>query len=133
MTAPAQRMNESDPLNPIKHARTSGMYIGEPGTDFQCRCSCIPWNLEIDGMYEVKERKPEVKTPEQTAAQATTEAVTAQAKAQKATAEAQAAKEAATQVQVRANNLVVANARHAARKKNCRKIRVGTPDKCNAR
>lgn len=31
------------------------MYHGMPGTDFQCRCSMVMWDPEIDGKYEVKE------------------------------------------------------------------------------
>lgn len=28
-----------------------------PGTDFQCRCSMVMWDPEIDGKYEVKEQE----------------------------------------------------------------------------
>ena len=47
--------NPDDPMHPIEHARTSEMFIGNPGEDFQCRCSMIAWDPRIDGMYEIKE------------------------------------------------------------------------------
>lgn len=47
--------NPDDPLHPVEHPRTAGMFRGNPGEDFQCRCSMVAWDPEIDGMYEVRE------------------------------------------------------------------------------
>lgn len=48
----------------VRHSRTADMYHGDPGTDFQCRCTCVPWDPEIDGKYEVKKvPEPEPKEP----------------------------------------------------------------------
>ncbi len=47
--------NPDDPLHPVEHPRTAGMFHGNPGEDFQCRCSMVAWDPEIDGMYEVME------------------------------------------------------------------------------
>lgn len=47
--------NPENPLRPVEHARTGDMYHGHPGTDFQCRCSMVMWDPEIDGDYEVKD------------------------------------------------------------------------------
>lgn len=47
--------NPERPLHPVEHQRTGGMYHGHPGTDFQCRCSMVMWDPEIDGDYEVKD------------------------------------------------------------------------------
>ncbi len=47
--------NPDDPLHPVEHPRTAGMFHGNPGEDFQCRCSMVAWDPEIDGMYEVRE------------------------------------------------------------------------------
>lgn len=38
----------------VEKPRTSEMYIGNPGEDFQCRCSMISWDPEIDGKYQLK-------------------------------------------------------------------------------
>ncbi len=53
--------NPDDPLHPVEHPRTADMFRGNPGEDFQCRCSMVAWDPEIDGMYEVREtpEKPE--------------------------------------------------------------------------
>lgn len=57
--------NEENPLKPISHGRAGeGMYIGDPGTDFQCRCTCVPWDPRIDGKFEIKEApEPKPKEP----------------------------------------------------------------------
>lgn len=46
-----------------RRARTQDMYHGDPGTDFQCRCTCVPWDAAVDSKYGVREvpepeRKP---------------------------------------------------------------------------
>lgn len=57
--------NPDDPLHPVEHHRTSEMCQLHPGDDFQCRCTSVAWDPEIDGQYEVKERQeePEEKEP----------------------------------------------------------------------
>jgi SPP1 gp7 family putative phage head morphogenesis protein len=47
--------NPEDPLHPVEHPRTADMFRGNPGEDFQCRCSMVAWDPEIDGSYEIKE------------------------------------------------------------------------------
>ncbi|WP_407447862.1 phage minor head protein [Fibrobacter sp.] len=44
--------------------RTGSMFIGQPGQDYNCRCSAIPFDPELDDDYEVKEM-PEEKPEEQ--------------------------------------------------------------------
>lgn len=51
--------NPDDPLHPVEHPRTSEMCHLHPGDDFQCRCTSVAWDPEIDGQYEVKERPDE--------------------------------------------------------------------------
>ena len=51
--------NPDDPLHPVEHPRTSEMCHLHPGDDFQCRCTSVAWDPEIDGQYEVKERPEE--------------------------------------------------------------------------
>lgn len=56
--------NPDDPLHPVRLARTGDMVHLHPGEDFQCRCTMVMWDPEIDGQYEVKEtpeEKPEEK------------------------------------------------------------------------
>lgn len=60
--------NPDDPLHPVEHPRTGEMCLLHPGEDFQCRCTMVMWDPEIDGQYEVKEtpepeEKPEEKEP----------------------------------------------------------------------
>ena len=57
--------NPDDPMHPVEHQRTSDMCHLHPGDDFQCRCTSVSWDPEIDGQYEVKERQeePEEKEP----------------------------------------------------------------------
>ncbi len=46
--------------------RTGSMFIGEPGQDFNCRCTAVPFDPELDEEYSVKEipeEKPEEKEP----------------------------------------------------------------------
>lgn len=56
--------NPEDPLHPVEHERDDTMCKLHPGEDFQCRCTMVPWDPEIDGKYEVKER-PEEEEPEE--------------------------------------------------------------------
>lgn len=46
--------------------RTGSMFIGEPGQDFNCRCTAVPFDPELDEDYSVKEmpeEEPEEKDP----------------------------------------------------------------------
>lgn len=48
------------------HKRTGSMFIGEPGQDFNCRCTAVPFDPELDEDYSVKEipeETPEEKEP----------------------------------------------------------------------
>ena len=44
--------------------RTGSMFIGQPGQDYNCRCTAIPFDPELEDDYEVKEI-PEEKLEEQ--------------------------------------------------------------------
>lgn len=44
--------------------RTGSMFIGQPGQDYNCRCTAIPFDPELEDDYEVKEM-PEEKPEEQ--------------------------------------------------------------------
>ncbi len=44
--------------------RTGSMFIGQPGQDYNCRCTAIPFDPELEDDYEVKE-VPEEKPEEQ--------------------------------------------------------------------
>ena len=57
--------NANAPLHPLEHFRTAEMFHGNPGEDFQCRCSMVAWDPEIDGMYEVKDPEAEAKAKEE--------------------------------------------------------------------
>lgn len=55
---------EETPEGLVKKGRTAGMYHGDPGTDFQCRCTSVPWDPRIHGKYDVKEvPEPPEKAP----------------------------------------------------------------------
>lgn len=55
---------EETPEGLVEKNRTGGMYHGDPGTDFQCRCTSVPWDPRIDGKYDVKEvPEPQEKAP----------------------------------------------------------------------
>ena len=56
--------NPEDPLHPIEHRRDDTMVHLHPGEDFQCRCTMVMWDPEIDGKYEVKERPEEEESEE---------------------------------------------------------------------
>lgn len=46
--------------------RTGSMFIGQPGQDYNCRCTAIPFDPELEDDYEVKaipEEKPDEKEP----------------------------------------------------------------------
>lgn len=47
--------NPNNPLRPIKKNKTGEMVHLHPGQDFQCRCTMVMWEPEIDGKYEVTE------------------------------------------------------------------------------
>ncbi len=57
--------NPDDPLHPVEHPRTSEMCHLHPGDDFQCRCTSVAWDPEIDGQYEIKERPEESEESEE--------------------------------------------------------------------
>lgn len=50
---------EETPDGMVEHQRSGSMYHGNPGEDFQCRCSMVAWDPEIDGTYEIKEKPQE--------------------------------------------------------------------------
>ncbi len=93
--------NPDDPLHPVEHPRTAGMFHGNPGEDFQCRCSMVAWDPEIDGMYEVREapepeRKPsELETAREEAEKARGELEEARKREKKAAEALKKAKETA--------------------------------------
>ena len=108
--------NEENPLKPISHGRAGeGMYIGDPGTDFQCRCTCVPWDPRIDGKFEIKEApEPKPKEPSklEVAREETRKAVE---KANEAEKKARKAAEAASGAVRKAEILQKANERHSKR------------------
>ena len=66
--------NPDDPLRPLAHGRGKDMYHGDPGTDFQCRCTSVPWDPRIDSKYRVREvPEPERKPTELETAREETE------------------------------------------------------------
>lgn len=115
--------NPEDPLHPVEHPRTADMFRGNPGEDFQCRCSMVAWDPEIDGSYEVKESpekpeaeaspEPSTETPETARLKADLE------KSERERAEAENALKNAENEKRKAERkleiLREANARHAAR------------------
>ena len=56
---------EETPDGLVEKERSATMFHGNPGEDFQCRCSMVAWSPEIDGKYEVKERKEPAETARQ--------------------------------------------------------------------
>lgn len=111
--------NPDDPLHPIRLERTGDMCQLHPGEDFQCRCTMVMWDPEIDGQYEVKEtpepeEKPEEKEPTKLE-QAREETEKAEARAEKAEQKAAEA-EARLKAEQRRNEILQqANERHARR------------------
>ena len=66
--------------------RTGSMFVGQPGQDYNCRCTAIPFDPELDEDYTVKEmpeEKPEEKEPTPLE-QARQEAKAAEERAEKA-------------------------------------------------
>ena len=101
--------NPDDPLHPVEHPRTSEMCHLHPGDDFQCRCTSVAWDPEIDGQYEVKERpeEPEEKEP--------SKLEQAQEETAKANERAERAEARAKEAERRAEILQKANERHGKR------------------
>ncbi len=93
--------NPDDPLRPVAHGRGKDMYHGDPGTDFQCRCTSIPWDPRIDSKYRVRkvpepERKPsELETAREEAEKARGELEEARKREKKAAEAMKKAKETA--------------------------------------
>lgn len=85
----------------VKKGRTAGMYHGDPGTDFQCRCTSVPWDPRIDGKYDVKEvPEPPEKAP---------------SKLEQARAETEAAEQRVQEAERKLRLMTAANERHAKR------------------
>ena len=55
---------EETPDGLVEHERGDDMVHLHPGEDFQCRCTMVMWDPEIDGKYEVKEKPAEEKEEE---------------------------------------------------------------------
>lgn len=60
---------EETPEGLIKHQRTASMVHLHPGFDFQCRCTMVMWDPEIDGKYDVKtepqKEPPKIEQPKE--------------------------------------------------------------------
>lgn len=92
---------EETPEGLEKKGRTAGMYHGDPGTDFQCRCTSVPWDPRIDGKYDVKEvPEPPEKAP---------------SKLEQARAETAKAEERADEAERKLRLMTAAVKRHAER------------------
>lgn len=92
---------EETPEGLVKKGRTAGMYHGDPGTDFQCRCTSVPWDPRIDGKYDVKEvPEPPEKAP---------------SKLEQARAETAKAEERADEAERKLRLMTAAVKRHAER------------------
>lgn len=92
---------EETPEGLEKKGRTAGMYHGDPGTDFQCRCTSVPWDPRIDGKYDVKEvPEPPEKTP---------------SKLEQARAETEAAEQRVQEAERKLRLMTAAVKRHAER------------------
>ena len=92
---------EETPEGLVKKGRTAGMYHGDPGTDFQCRCTSVPWDPRIDGKYDVKEvPEPPEKAP---------------SKLEQARAETAKAEERAEEAERKLRLMTAAVKRHAER------------------
>ncbi len=115
--------NPDDPLHPVEHPRTAGMFRGNPGEDFQCRCSMVAWDPEIDGMYEVRESpegpdgETEPGTSPESAENARLGAELEKARREREETETalKSAENAKKEVERKLEILRAANARHAAR------------------
>lgn len=92
---------EETPEGLVKKGRTAGMYHGDPGTDFQCRCTSVPWDPRIHGKYDVKEvPEPPEKTP---------------SKLEQARAETEAAEQRVQEAERKLRLMTAAVKRHAER------------------
>lgn len=92
---------EETPEGLVKKGRTAGMYHGDPGTDFQCRCTSVPWDPRIHGKYDVKEvQEPPEKAP---------------SKLEQARAETAKAEERAEEAERKLRLMTAAVKRHAER------------------
>lgn len=92
---------EETPDGLEKKGRTAGMYHGDPGTDFQCRCTSVPWDPRIHGKYDVKEvPEPPEKTP---------------SKLEQARAETEAAEQRVQEAERKLRLMTAAVKRHAER------------------
>ena len=92
---------EETPEGLVKKGRTAGMYHGDPGTDFQCRCTSVPWDPRIHGKYDVKEvPEPPEKTP---------------SKLEQARAETEAAEQRMQEAERKLRLMTAAVKRHAER------------------
>ena len=113
--------NPDDPLHPVEHQRTSEMCHLHPGDDFQCRCTSVAWDPEIDGQYEVKERPEEEPSeePEENEPtpleQAREETSKAEARAEKAEQQVKETKTELNEEQRRREILQLSNERHSRR------------------
>lgn len=92
---------EETPEGLEKKGRTAGMYHGDPGTDFQCRCTSVPWDPRIHGKYDVKEvPEPPEKAP---------------SKLEQARAETEAAEQRVQEAERKLRLMTAAVKRHAER------------------
>lgn len=92
---------EETPEGLVKKGRTAGMYHGDPGTDFQCRCTSVPWDPRIHGKYDVKEvPEPPEKAP---------------SKLEQARAETEAAEQRVQEAERKLRLMTAAVKRHAER------------------
>lgn len=99
--------NPDDPLRPLAHGRGREMYHGDPGTDFQCRCTSVPWDPRIDSRYSVREIPEPERKP--------TELETAREEAETAKRGREEAEAAKKEAERKLEILRAANARHAGR------------------
>lgn len=108
--------NPDDPLHPVEHQRTSEMCHLHPGDDFQCRCTSVAWDPEIDGQYEIKERPEKSEEKETTPLeQAREETSKAEARAEKAEQQVKETKAELNEEQRRREILQLSNERHSRR------------------
>ena len=111
---------EETPEGLEKKGRTAGMYHGDPGTDFQCRCTSVPWDPRIHGKYDVKEvPEPPEKAPSKLE-QARAETAKAEERAEEAEKRATKAEEKAKEAELEMNRL---SARNSELEKEIRKLR----------
>lgn len=108
--------NPEDPLHPIQHQRDDTMVHLHPGEDYQCRCTMVMWDPEIDGKYEIKERPEEPEEKEPTPLeQAREETSKAEARAEKAEKQVKETKAELNEEKRRREILQLSNERHSRR------------------